>query len=696
MKKHLFLGCAFVLSVTAYSQSGRFATKPSAIGKLGLRPVEKMEPSSATLISEPTKNFVKFKPKQNTNAKISSVTATRFTGSMNALGVIVSQSKPLSYNAGINTVAFVHRKSPTYTPASNGNSGSIVVMYSSNPCSSWDSTCIWANGSNLARYPQGGIYNPLGNTNKNSAYLVGTGPITDGSGWIGNWYASKQITTPGNNAPGADQQAMLNNSLPVTMRKHSFSRYSFSSIDGGLVRSIAEIINDPDNTSAGPNGYGLRGAGMVKGLFTAGAFAWSIDSFIPSCVTDASMDPQLYSLASQAWSEDGVTGYVVLIGARTGATGSMMGWQPIVYKTTNSGTSWSLLPANDFATPAFQGLVDRLYPVASNTNLIAPFFNPGEGFDATVDVNGNLHYATTVLGSSSVHPDSLAYTYQFGTENYSWDFSGPLGFPTIYDFYTTSSGGWNYHIVDSMDCMGPSGTSGYPGYATNPWSDGSGGRLGLDARIQISRTADGKKIFYTWADSDPTIVGSNWNIFPDVFVKGYDVTLDKTTTTFNLTGGIPNADATSYFHYTSARAISTGTTSFDIPVTISYNNTFAGGNPIDHYYLCGATVAANAFTLNPMRPTGINSVNNGSLTYEVGNYPNPAHDMTVISVNLKEAKNFNISLYNTVGQLIKTIDTNGQKGFNSIEMDLNGLNAGIYFYTVKVDNSTVTNKLIIE
>ena len=696
MKKHLFLGCAFVLSITASAQYGRHIAKPSSLGKSGLRPVEKTEPSSINLVSVPTKNFIKPKSKQNTNAKISAVTATRFTGSMNAFGVLVSQSKPLSYNAAINTVAFVHRKSATYTPSSNSNSGSIVVMYSNNPCTSWDSTCIFSDAANFGRYPQGGIYNPLGNTNMNNAYVVGCGPYTDNVAWPGNFYASKQITTPGNPTPGVDQQSMDNNALPANMTKRSFSRYFFSTVDGGLVRSISEIINDPNSTAAGPNGYGARGAGMVKGQFTAGAFVWSIDSFIPSCVTDVSGDKQMYSLGSQAWSEDGVTGYAILIGARTGATGSMMGWQPIVYKTTNSGVSWVLLPANDFATPMFQGLVDRIYPVASNTNMVAPFFNPGEGFDATVDINGNLHYVTTVLGSSSTHPDSLAYTDQFGTENYSWDFSGPFEFPTIYDFYTTSSGGWWYHIVDSMGCMGPSGVAGYPGYNTNPWNDGSGGRIDLDARIHVRRTADGKKIFYTWADSDPSIVGSNWNIFPNLFMKGYDVTLDKTTTTFSASAGVTNIEGACYFHYTSGRAISTGTTGFEIPMTVSFNNSYNGGVPVDHYYICGAAVAANAFTINPMRPTGINSGDNSGITYEAGNYPNPAHDMTTVSVNMKEAKDFNISLYNTVGQLIRTIDAKGEKGLNTVEMDLTGLNAGIYFYTVKVGNSSVTNKLIIE
>ena len=144
---------------------------------------------------------------------------------MNAFGVLVSESKPLNYYPALNAVTFIHRKSITYTPTSNGNSGSIVGMYTTNNGTTWDSTCIWASGSDLARYPQGGLYNPLGNTNVNNAYLLGMGPVTNGTTWTGNWYASKSLLGGGTATPGADQQSILNASASI--KKHHFSRYSF-------------------------------------------------------------------------------------------------------------------------------------------------------------------------------------------------------------------------------------------------------------------------------------------------------------------------------------------------------------------------------------------------------------------------------------------------------------------------------------
>ena len=39
---------------------------------------------------------------------------------------------------------------------------------------------------------------------------------------------------------------------------------------------------------------------------------------------------------------------------------------------------------------------------------------------------------------------------------------------------------------------------------------------------------------------------------------------------------------------------------------------------------------------------------------------------------------------------------NGQVGSNNINIDLSSYNAGVYFYSVKVGNSVVTKKLVVQ
>jgi hypothetical protein len=694
MKKHLLFGTALFLAVGSYSQNTRSA-KPSGVLDTPLELKDFTEPTgqNSNVFIGPTK---KIKHVVGTN-KVAS--ATNFTGSMNVLGYLVSQSKPLHYTKGINAVSFVARKSTTYTASSNSNSGTIVGLYSTNLGSTWNETCLWANANNLARYPQGGIYNPLGNTNINNAYLVGMGPFTSGTPtWggptNGQWYCSKQITTPGTTTPGADQQS--NYYVGGFLKKHYMPRNSFSAIDGGLIRSMANIVNDPDNTSSNL-GFGLRGVLMSKGQFNAGAFVWSVDSFIPP-VNNRTDGSKLIGTSSpiQAWDEAGVVGYVITVGSRSGTSVPMSGHQPIVYKTTNSGASWALLPANDFADPVnFKGVWDRLYPLNSNTTVICANFQGTEGMDAVVDMNGQLHLATMAYGHYYSHVDSLGYRYVFGTEQYSYDESGPFGYPIIYDFYTTPSG-WDYHMVDSMGTEGPSDQSGYPGYTSNPWTSATG-KYSSDARIQMSRSADGSKLFYSWTESDSGVVGLKWNIYPDIKMKGYDITTNKVSGRYNVTTGVTNADQQAYWHYMSSKSATSGTCEV-MPFTITYNGTYNGDIQVDTYYLDGIQLCNSDYLYNPLSPKGLGAgiTAANSVNYEVGNYPNPANDMTTIMVGLKDASYFEVAIYNSIGQLMNTYRLNGQAGANPINVDLSNFNSGVYFYNVKVGSSVVTKKLIVQ
>lgn len=715
MNKHLLLGSALLAALSVFPQAHK--SKPTGVGMPALKeyPADKEGQNRA---AAPVKQIAgpAQQAKNSGAAKTTAITANRFSRSANMFGVVVSESNSLTYNEDLNLVSFVHRASPNYT-AVGGNSGTIVSKYGT-PCGTWDSTVMWMNNTNLARYPQGGIYNPPGNTNVSNAYVVGMGPITTG-GWSGNWYASKQLSMPGTNTPGPDQQSFMNASASSSMNVQHFSRIGFQNTDDGVVHSLSQIENDPNSGTY--SGIAYRGAGLVKGVFSAGAFVWSMDSIIPSVVTYTAGGYNYIDIgAIQAWSENGQIGYVVFYGVRTGEmssdpcncrVNSKGGMQPIVYKTTNSGTSWTLLPAEDFTAPKFQGLVDRTYPTA--TGSLLPWFTASEGRDATVDVNGNLHLVTTVTQHSSDHLDSLFYSWQYTSEKYQWGHNGAFDNPVIYDFYTLSTGGWWYHMVDSMGTEGPSGgtTTTNPGWNQNPWNDAStaGNKLYLDSRIQISRTADGKRIYYSWTESDTTFTAPyKWNIYPDINMKGYDVTTDMVTTRMgnvngsnptytSVTTGITGVDATAYFHYMGDKAIGSGTGANNtVPFTVSNNTAYDGAQPANHYYICGADVPATSFSITPMRPTGVQSIAQNSTASEIYNYPNPASGSTAIFVSLNEAKVFEIALYNTMGQLVKTLYVNGNKGNNIINLDVTDLSKGVYIYNVKANNSVVSRKLIVE
>ncbi|RLD44225.1 MAG: hypothetical protein DRI89_03510 [Bacteroidetes bacterium] len=77
-------------------------------------------------------------------------------------------------------------------------------------------------------------------------------------------------------------------------------------------------------------------------------------------------------------------------------------------------------------------------------------------------------------------------------------------------------------------------------------------------------------------------------------------------------------------------------------------------------------------------------------------YPNPFSDKVTISLILEESTNVQIEIYNLTGKKVESIV--GEKlnaGSHQFNWEASGMNAGIYFYTVKAGNEVVTKKLVL-
>ncbi len=704
MKKHVLLASALMASIGMYAQNGKIIPSNAVPVNMAEKEIKKMAIVEENKTNQViTKKHAKPLPPKgahspSSNQKVAVVSATRFSGSRNAYGVLVSQQKPLQYNSDIDIVTFVHRVSTYFTTAPADNSGSIGVSWSLNHGTNWDSTCIWADGTNLARYPQGGIYNPPGNTNENNIYFVGTGPVTNGSGWVGNWYASKAYTASvgGNNtALGPPSTTFIPSAYGGS--KQDMVRYMFTYTNDGLVRAAGPIVNDMNATTNA--GYSPRGMAIMKGTFAAGSFNWTLDSLIFPVEYSSANGNALLSTPLMAWDNNGTTGYAVMLGVRQGATGTMKGIQPIVYKTTNGGASWTLIPPFDFTT---LNQVDNRLPVAVQGGTFAvPFFSTNEGVDVTVDAMGRLHLVGTVVSAYSTHNDSLFYTYAFnsgggcGSQNYSFYYGTTTTHPTIMDFILDGSGtSWNGIVVDSMATEGPDDA--------NTCSQWSGATLTTDARIQISRNDAADKIFYSWTETDTSITGHHFNVYPDLYMKGYDIYTNTTTNKTLVIGtGATSPTVAAYgifWHYMSNRAINVGGGTYEIPFTFSGDATFGGTTPLDHYYVSGAVFTMADYT-NPELPLSAgksNSAISKNTNVSVNAYPNPTNNNTQLVVNLDKASDIHIEILNTLGQVINSMNIKGDAGQHIINVDLSNENAGIYFYNVTTNAGKVTGKLIKE
>jgi hypothetical protein len=80
----------------------------------------------------------------------------------------------------------------------------------------------------------------------------------------------------------------------------------------------------------------------------------------------------------------------------------------------------------------------------------------------------------------------------------------------------------------------------------------------------------------------------------------------------------------------------------------------------------------------------------------VGLYPNPANDFVAIQFTTRSNENVSIAIYDMTGKKIisrdlGTIPTGDQR----LSIDINGLNAGMYFYELRQGDATVTKKFIV-
>lgn len=670
MKKQLLFGFAAFAALAATAQnSSRIITNPTVKKMVTFKPVTTDEPTNKT------------SQVSHTNNKISAAPYKRIGGSTNAYGIQSTEGRALTYNEAINTIGMIHRKQAGWTGVTGGNSGTIVYAYSVNGGTSWDSTILVANATKFMRHPGGTIFNPAGNTAPSNAYAVGSGPWHPGSNWQGNYFASKQLTFPGNNTTGT---AIFPDNLALTAGqvKQDFARCDMQATTDGKVHVLGGMYADINGTTAPAQGF--RGAMLNTGTFNAGSFTWTVDSLKPNFKVDGAGAAQGYSQFNQAWSDDGQVGYVIFDGVDANALAGtpMNAYQPYVYKTVNAGASWARhAPLFDFSSiPSVGG---RTYATGGTaTPLVKPWVSISEGSSATVDANGNLHFMATFGSAASDHIDSLGYTYNVDFVNV-WNY--------VTDFYTTSNG-WCAIVLDSLKTDGPAA-------ANSNWTSSTGG-VGYDARLQVSRTTNGQKVFYSWADSDPAITGTTFNTLPNIFMKGYDVNTYMATGTKDMTSTKTGPGYASYWFLSSPIVANPSAGNWTIPTvyTGSDDGSLNGDAAVSYYYIDDNMFTAADFSIveaGMCAPVGVKQL---STVFENLNfYPNPTSSNGTIEVVLNETAKMDIVVLNSVGQTVYSTTLAGNAGSNKVDLDLSKLRSGLYFYQVKLEGSkAITKKFVVE
>ena len=716
MKKIILFILVYITTMNAVAQSG--VTSKLNRTATFIRQLKASELKQAATYSNPAPNEQPESLAKESNGT-SAISWSLLCGSMNVYGMLSNQSRPLQVNPALNAVSFIHRKSDSYTPypQANSNSGNIVAEISNDWGLHWDSTCIWSDPTNGGRYPQGALYNPPGNTNIANAYVVGCGPVVSNNAFTGDWYASKALGVPGSAAfnptastvTGAQQFLSFTQTVyPVNQAPHGWSMQGFTAVDNGPVRSLALI--DDDNTDVNT----MRGAMLVKGNFNAGVFNWTTDSIIPNVVIQSGGNRQFSTKVQMAWNQSGTVGYVVIIGALNSSVGSNRGLQPIVYKTSNSGQSWSLIPGINFNAPANASVLRPLAGVDGDPTLKIPYV---DDFDMAVDKNNNLHLGLILASTASSHDDSLQYISQFTTsinpnDEYKWKHI-PGNRPYLYDFIGDGSQAWKYYLVDSLSSEGPGSVAGSSGFNDNPWDISSGDKIAVDSRLQMSRTADGAFIMYSWAESDSSFIAGSkkWNIQPNIKLRCLQVDYQRL-------GCVDNNPLLQEYNV-SKPSVSQGSQHPKVVnrATLHYMSPISATNTIVTSGSCSTVNITVPFTVTNSQPYSQLTNNStwytsAALTYNFCDFvglndtqsrlqslilfPNPAKISTTMKFESHVNRTGEMRVLNLLGSEMISKKFVSVLGENTIEVDLRNFPNGIYFINVKLGEESFTKKLVIE
>jgi len=91
------------------------------------------------------------------------------------------------------------------------------------------------------------------------------------------------------------------------------------------------------------------------------------------------------------------------------------------------------------------------------------------------------------------------------------------------------------------------------------------------------------------------------------------------------------------------------------------------------------------------------SINEIPVMNDVTVYPNPATNQTQIVLSLNRASDVQLSVFNTMGQLVNTFNQHIiAGGVHPITLDLTNLQTGVYFVSIQAEGQTLSAKLIVQ
>ncbi|MCF8302460.1 MAG: T9SS type A sorting domain-containing protein [Bacteroidales bacterium] len=531
----------------------------------------------------------------------------------------------------------------------------IMVYESNEPGPSYNSDAI--------RYPHGAIYNPLGNLDPANAHLFFFGPVLDGSNssddtWGGYGFGMANLVD-------FEDTVKHTRSSNLDEGMYQYIPEAFTVTQDG----IAWAVDPADDWTSGTLDY-TSNLIVNKGIYDEEEGNVIYEADLIDCeVID---DPDLYYIMNEkiAFGPDGQTGYMVVLSNDGSVEFSEGSVYPIVYKTTNGGDDWEnmggiQLGGEDGLERVKQFLTDEQLatlfdPVPGRDEIL---YTTAFDFDLVVDYSGNPHIAVMV-GVTGVDPFSIV------TEPYTF---------AAFDIWSTD-GANSWTALDLKKVPSLRGEFGDATYTE-------------DNRIQASTTMDGEKVFVSWLETDPE--WSENNDMPDIQCVGIDPVGHLYTDTVDVTE-YTMAWLQAYF-FAAPHYVLTDDNKYTIPFTYEAMDPGDPAKPVTYMYI--QDFAWTEADFKHEFPDGVGFNEDPVMISDINvsqNYPNPFSLTTTIDIHTDETMPVQVKVISLTGQVVYSEDAGTVNGHHSFKIDGNTLKPGVYFYTIKSGEETITRKMTVK
>ncbi|HNR19340.1 MAG TPA: T9SS type A sorting domain-containing protein [Bacteroidia bacterium] len=636
MKKQLLLATAVAFAFGATAQNRMTGDRAYA-------------PLKSWQVQEPVINSTISTAKKGGNSILSS---GPIGTSQNAFGMAFGAKTQLWADPSINTVMFSHRNNAGLNGGSSGdiradvstdggNTFAVDVMLYDNA----------TNGGVAARYPQGAIYNPAGNTTATNAFGHTANPLLEGTNdaWGGYAFSSLKLdlTTPGLTTATTDASTGLYLYIANDMNTAKTG-------ENYIVSPALDLLTDyTDNLI------------FSKGVWdnTSNTYNYT-HTLLPAPMSLNAAGAKVIADYRIAFGDNGQTGYIVVIGHDDFGFSPDSAYYPMVWKTTDGGTTWAG-PTRINLGPMYSALVGGIDGDVISTGFEA---------DAVVDANNNLHIAVDVA---------------FGG---GFSIATAAGAHAICNIYTTD-GGTNWYgqaMGQPQTFRGNFGDAS----ATNP-------ALAEDNRPQATRSWDGSKIFISWFDTDTVSFPALGNAYPDHFTRGFDPVANTITPVVSGSQGSGDVMMGVCSYY----ALSCGGSDYKVPFA---SQVITGTTPTGEPLNTGGAVQCNynddacvSDASYAPAPTGVilTSVKNPEVikASSITVMPNPTSDFATVSYLVAASSYVKVNIVNILGETVASYNEgNKAPGLHQIKVDAKQFAAGVYTVNFITGKQTSTAKFVVK